>query len=720
MKKLNNALKAGMFLAALGTLASCKKYEALKFEVDKPETVALQEQIDAYPALKSYINRSAHPNFKWGAALSLPEYVNKTVKYRLVNRNFDEIVMGYEMKHGAVVQNDGSLALDNVRRLVNIAQEAGITIYGHTLAWHANQNANYLKGLIAPLLVTAPGNQNDLNTAGLKDETFNGWSKANPGAEISVTNAGMGAGTKAIKLVSTATSNSATALRLVSPNITVIPGKRYEVLAYIKSNVPGEGRISFEGLTNNTPTVDWMKTGKATETFQTTISWKEIRFQVNDFTGNTIKLNFDLGYKPNVTYYIDINNLYVYDPTGPAQITNLVKDGDFESGSGWGGWGGSSTRGVTAIGMGYGNTGKAFFVTNPTRSANFWDVQTLYQLDNALNLNETYELSFWVKGTAAGIIRPELQSPNFSSNGFGQVNVTTDWRLITAATTVTATDRNRLIFSYGEYQGTVYIDNVVLRSTKAAGGTTLAEKTATEKQIIIEAALDNWINGMVTTTKGYVKAWDVLNEPMDDGKPFELKTGVGRTNMAADEFYWQDYLGKDYGVKAFQMARKYGNASDIHFINDYNLEYNLDKCRGLIEYAKYIESKGAKIDGIGTQMHIDINSDKGKIEEMFKLLAATGKLIKVSELDIGLGGVTTANATKEQYQKQAEMYKFVIDKYFQLIPAAQRYGITIWSPLDSPANSSWRAGEPIGLWNEAYVRKLAYQYAAQALEANAK
>ena len=703
-----------------GVFASCAKNDALDFEVEKPESIALQEEIDAYPALKSYINRTAHPKFKWGAALSLPEYINKTVKYRLVNRNFDEIVMGYEMKHGAVVQADGSLALDNVRKLVHVAKEAGTTIYGHTLAWHANQNANYLKGLISPLLVTAPGFNNDLNQAGLKDGSFNGWTKANSGAEISIADNGMGAGTKAIKLVSSASSNSATSLSLVSPGINVTPGKRYEILCYIKSNEPGEGRISFEGLNNNTPTVDWMKTGKATETFQTGISWKEIRFQVSDITGNSIKLHFDLGYKPNITYYIDINNLYVYDPQGPAMITNLVANGDFESGTGWGGWGGSSTRGVTANGMGYGNTGKAFFVTNPTKSANFWDVQTIYSFASNLNMNETYELSFWVKGTASGIIRPELQSANYSSNGFGQVNVTTDWKLITVATTTTAADRSRLIFSFGEYQGTVYIDNVVLKSTKAAGGTTIAEKTALEKEIIIGNALDTWINGMVTTTKDYVKAWDVVNEPMDDGRPYELKTGIGRTNMAADEFYWQDYLGKDYALKAFQLARKYGAPTDIHFINDYNLEYNLDKCKGLIEYVKYLETKGAKIDGIGTQMHIDINSDKTKIEEMFKLLAATGKLIKISELDLGLGGIRTANATKEQYLAQAEMYKFVIDKYFEHIPAPQRYGITIWSPLDSPASSSWRAGEPIGLWNEAYVRKLAYSYVAKALEANAK
>src|SRR5690606_1731130 len=113
-------------------------------------------------------------------------------------------------------------------------------------------------------------------------------------------------------------------------------------------------------------------------------------------------------------------------------------------------------------------------------------------------------------------------------------------------------------------------------------------------------ALTQFISGMVDTCKNYVKAWDVVNEPMDDGKPYELKTGIGKANIASDEFYWQDYMGKDYAVEAFKLARQHGNQDDKLFINDYNLEYNLDKCKGLIQYVEYIESKGAKVDGIGT------------------------------------------------------------------------------------------------------------------------
>ncbi|GEP98674.1 endo-1,4-beta-xylanase [Chitinophaga cymbidii] len=719
---MNKRYTTAAGLATLIMMAACNKYKSLDFKPDKPESVALQEEIDAYPALKTYINRSAHPGFKWGMAMGLQEYVGKGVKYRLANRNFDEIALGYEMKHGAVVQADGSLDLGNVEELLSAASQAGMTVYGHTLVWHANQNAAYLKGLIAPMVVTSPAYANELNTAGLQDHTFTGWNLSRPGAGISIAEGeGMGAGNRAVKLTASAGSSAAADLQLISPYITVDNTHKYEVVVYIKSDVPGEGRIAFDGLNNNTPETDWTTSGTPAATFTTGISWKEIRFPVTDFAGGSFRLHFDLGYKPGVTYYIDINNLYVYDTQGTPAIKNLVTDGNFESGSGWGGWGNSSTRGITADGMGLGNNGKAFYVTNPSKTANYWDVQTSYPFAEVLTNGETYNLSFWVKGSAEGVIRPELQSANYSSNGFGQVPVTTEWKLVDISTTATAADRSRLIFSYGEFAGTVYIDDVVLKSNSATGGgTTIVEKTAAEKTMIITEALNKWMSGMLGVSKTQVKAWDVVNEPMDDGNPFELKTGVGKPDMAADEFYWQDYLdGKEYGVTAFKMARQYGNADDIHFINDYNLEYNLDKCRGLIAYVNYIESKGAKVDGIGTQMHISITSDKEKIAEMFRLLAATGKLVKISELDIGVG-VKTTEATAEHYQAQADMYKYVIDKYFELIPAQQRYGITLWSPMDSPASSSWRAGEPIGIWTEAYVRKLAYAAVAQALEANTK
>ena len=54
------------------------------------------------------------------------------------------------------------------------------------------------------------------------------------------------------------------------------------------------------------------------------------------------------------------------------------------------------------------------------------------------------------------------------------------------------------------------------------------------------------------------------------------------------------------------------------------------KCLGLIEYIKYVESKGAKVDGIGTQMHVTLGTTTiAGIRAVLTNLAATGKLIKI-------------------------------------------------------------------------------------------
>lgn len=227
--------------------------------------------------------------------------------------------------------------------------------------------------------------------------------------------------------------------------------------------------------------------------------------------------------------------------------------------------------------------------------------------------------------------------------------------------------------------------------------------------------MEDWISKMVTHCKPYVHAWDVVNEPMDDGKTSDIKTGKGKTDLASDEFYWQDYFltPKDYAVEAFKLARQYGNPDDKLFINDYNLEYNLNKCDGLIKYVEYIESKGATVDGIGTQMHIAIDSNKDNIAQMFQKLGATGKLIKVSELDIK---VNTSSPTTENLAQQAEMYQYVIDMYKKYIPVDKQYGITIWGVSDNEKEHvNWIPNDAPNLWDANYARKHAYKGVADGL-----
>ena len=695
----------GIFTALVLAGTSCADLDALEYHVDKPESVAMQEEINAYDPLLSYVDTEGSSKFKLGASINVADYLSKGVLYRLINSNFNEVTLNTGMTHGAVVQSGGNLNLVSLTEFLSTTEENGISTFGHALAWHSNQNSSYLNGLIAPLVINSPPFANDLNKSGLNDGSFQGWSYTNGNSRVSVVdNEGMGGGSKAIQLKAGATSNAPTDLQLITPEISVIPGKTYEVVVYIKSDIQGEGRITFDGLTENEPLIDWMNTGAPTETFTTNLSWSEIRFQVRDFEGESFRVKFDMGYEPNVTYHIDLENLYVYDIDGDPIVNNLISGGDFESGIAWGGWGNNSDRGVTADGQGVNNTGRAFYVTNPSTTGGFWEVQTVYNFAEPLEMGETYNLSFWVKGTASGVIRPEVQSPNYSSNGFGQVYVTEEWQHVSLSTTVSAEDRERFIISYGEFAGTVYMDEFVLSSSTVQGGTTtIVDRTPQEKRQIAGTELEKWITGMVTAASPYVTSWNVVNQPMDDSNPFELRSG--RNGAGSGQFFWQDHLGKDYGVMAFKLAREHGNNGDLLYISDNNLENNLDKTRGLIEYVNYLETNGAVVDGIAAQMNLNLSSSTTQIAEMFKLLASTGKLVKITNLSVALG---TGQPSVEMLQQQADMYHDVMDLYRAHVPSQQRSGVMMGGISD---------GADYGLlWSPNLNRKPAYAGFAEGLQ----
>jgi GH35 family endo-1,4-beta-xylanase len=245
--------------------------------------------------------------------------------------------------------------------------------------------------------------------------------------------------------------------------------------------------------------------------------------------------------------------------------------------------------------------------------------------------------------------------------------------------------------------------------------------------------MGRWIEGMMTACEGKVKAWDVVNEPIsgtdaDGDGYYDLQHESSNTG----DFFWQNYLGDlDYVRTAVRLARQYGPQDVKLFINDYNLESDWDdnaKLKSLIAWIGRWEADGAtKIDGIGTQMHIsyflDPQTQQNKqraLENAFRLMAATGKLIRISELDMGLVGtdgkdINTSDVTEEQHKAMAAYYTWIIKKYFEIIPAAQQWGICQWCVTDSPADSGWRPNQPVGLWDLDYYRKHTYAGFADGL-----
>lgn len=289
------------------------------------------------------------------------------------------------------------------------------------------------------------------------------------------------------------------------------------------------------------------------------------------------------------------------------------------------------------------------------------------------------------------------------------------------------------------------------KATRAGSKMYYILKTPAEKQAALEGAMDAWVSGVANHLKeknvvpfGY----EVINEPIADGSnmyrglsegtfggtwtdddgntqydaaPTEDDANGLTLNWGSGHWYWGYYV-PDYHVKAFQLARKYLPADTKLFVNDYNLETSPKKLEALIKFVKEIDEKNGSpiVDGIGTQMHVTLNcSDdaeknaaniaelKTKVDAMFQTMAATGKLIRVTELDLSLG---TGTPSSNQYKAQSDAYRMIIESYKANVPEAQQSGITVWSLSDNEAEHEyWLKGQVPNLFDKDYKRKWAYK-----------
>ena len=320
--------------------------------------------------------------------------------------------------------------------------------------------------------------------------------------------------------------------------------------------------------------------------------------------------------------------------------------------------------------------------------------------------------AFMTNATSSAILKRDFNGMTFENemknntivNGSGGYNFNTSDAMVAAAQAANLQIHGHVLAWHAQTQGAYY------RS--------LLNADPGYNYIKVDSLLKTTIQTIAGHFKGKVRGWDVINEMFADGPAGAIRKNSNTGNATADNvFVWSEYLGRDFGVKAFTYAAEAHPDAKL-FINDYNLEYSTAKLDSLIAYVAEIRGRGAKVDGIGTQMHVNINTNKDAIDNHFKKLAATGLLVHVSELDIG---VNTNNATNIAFTAalettQAEMYNYIVTSYMSNVPRPQRYGVTIWGLLD---NQSWRhkngADYPL-LYNATGAKKKAYEGVLNALK----
>ena len=359
-----------------------------------------------------------------------------------------------------------------------------------------------------------------------------------------------------------------------------------------------------------------------------------------------------------------------------------------------------------------------------------WQAQFVPMSDIALTSGKTYTMTMTVKGTGSGKLDGRVG--DWSGGANFSVNFNTEWNDVKVEVKPTL-DNNFILLHVVNYVGDVYIKNIKFEGYEGQ----TRPLTQEERHDTLVWAMDKWIKGMMEACDGKVKAWDLVNEAVagadnDRDGYYDLQHSEGYAqgtwDVGGDAFYWQDHMGDlEYIRQACRLARKYGPEDIVLFINDYNLESDWDNNKKLKSLINWIEKWEAddvtKIDGIGTQMHISCfennthqNNIKKHITQMFQLMANSGKLVRVSELDMGYvrgsnrwgASSKTNELTEAEHKKMADFYEWIIKEYFRIIPPEQQWGICQWCTTDAPANSGWRGGEPVGIWDINNYRKHVY------------
>lgn len=732
--KLKN-INLGLGLMALLALSSCADDKFSEYRTDMTKNLKDYQYLNNYEPLKKYMEDmkaagKCNPDFKLGIALEAAQFNKQELVYCLAGSNFNEMTAGNAMKMASCVKDDGSMDFSLVKEFVKNAQDADMTIYGHTLAWHSQAANKYLKNLIKDKeLPPDPNGGNKYLEIACGEPGANKWDKQ---------------------------------ISYVLPK-ALVKGQSYVMSVKVKASDGGtfaawpiweasDNKNQWGGSND----VQYMADYDITNDYST-LTW--------EFTANfpIDKLQFVFG---NVGGTISCDDFKL---TKAGSDENLIENGDFanESARGWNPTGctikvASAAAAVEVEQLVHERTytdgpfpffamgceppvvnGAIHFVPTGAWSQFF----VMSGGENTLSEGNYVVYLDMTSSKAASGMKLTMQ------NGWGgdadkkEINFSTNEGRHTYkyAMPNCAGGNYDIILQPQTADATLDVHSVKVCQVKNLNSIPLTDE---EKKDVLTTAMGTWIDGMMEATDGYVTSWDVVNEALSgadkdgDGK-YDLQSAK-RGNVSADDaknnFYWQDYLGDlDYVRIAVADARKSfadhnGDPEKLKlFINDYNLESDWDdngKLKSLIQWIKDWEADGVtKIDGIASQMHISCYADpktqeskKNHIVKMLELMAGSGKLCKISELDMGYvdaagNSVTYDQMTEEQHKEMRDLYTFVLKKYFEIIPAAQQYGITQWCATDSPKDSGWRKGEPTGLWDLNYLRKHTYAGFAAGLGA---
>ena len=667
-----------VLLAALAGAAasSCGKDEPTPVTPEKPDTPVTPDppkpkvvDYDKY-ALKEVAEKAG---LKLGVSFTYDEYQKNPKVAEILKRDFAAVTFGNEMKHDAIVQQGGAYYFTRAEQMAGWAKTCGAELFGHTLGWHSQQQRTYLNNLISR---AARNNGASLLQRNWNFEagTLDGFQA--DGFEVFQSLYDVFAGDYAAK----AGSDGAT----LTVDASLEAGKPYTFSFWAKT-LAKEGSL---GVTSGDG-----------QSAQTKVSGQWYKYEVPF----TLESPGDFAFRITASKDVVIDNVRILGEGGGGGQEPAAEAIDFEGLTA----GPLNSPDISAI-----NGADYVRVTGETAhggslslkmdnssgyAQDAWSIQVLTK-SFPVTPGTTYRLSWYAKASRAADFQIDVRGDGdvkYFESKYGKFpKAGTDWTYQSVEFTVASGTELSFAFYGGVEAVTYYLDDIRLAPASAAASAPRRRAAPAFSAVsslngelvndVIGYVYRDWVYTMVGHFDAY--GWDVVNETFSDWPAGAFRTSQ---NTSGEVFVWGQYFKstKDWVDKAFAYATDAlarNGKTAVLYLNDYNLETSADKRKAYCDYVK----GNPQVTGVGTQMHLDMATPdlKNLIVASLTDLKNTGRLVRISELDIKCTDLTA----------QADLYKFIFQQYLEIVPAAQRGGITIWGIND---RDSWVKQEQDGRQN---------------------
>lgn len=271
-----------------------------------------------------------------------------------------------------------------------------------------------------------------------------------------------------------------------------------------------------------------------------------------------------------------------------------------------------------------------------------------------------------------------------------------------------------IVIGQGAYPQQVYVDNIDVFTYYSKPGYFVPradEEKAADVKKVMYAYADSVINHYGTQINTWTVAANLLDDLFGDLKSTEGSAEDG-------EFYPNDYLGENYVVDLCKhIHEKNPNVKLFYSESRGLMGGDGTKLEAMVNIVKQWNEAGAKIEGIDVKVDLPYNTasladTKVAYDDLLGKLKATGLQIRLSDMNVFLADASGASlnlssVTAEEMKGMADLYTYMVSKYQEVIPEAQRYGLAFSSLNENGMN--------VGLWKN-YNRRLTYIGVANGLQ----